>query len=778
MQKILKILFVDDNESDVLLILQVLKKEYETVEYKQVSDADAMVKALNEGNWDVIITDYAMPGFTGEEALGIHRSLGLDIPIILVSGAVGEEIAVEMMKAGANDYILKDKLSRLVPAIAREIDDYRVRMEHRRFQIDLADSQHRYQTLVDMSPDGICMLDPKFVTIFANPRKAVMFGFSSPEEMIGLNAMNLIAEPYRQNLMANMSELLSRGTIEGMEVQFLRKNGSKFWGELRCKIINDESGTPQYIVNVVTDISRRKEMEEALIESESKFRSAFDNAPIGMELLALNGRVLRVNKAFCDLIGYDQDELSRLTFYDLTHPEDLEVNKQMVDDMIGKRADTVCFNKRYIRKDGEVICVFVSSSLIRGQHNQPLYFVAQVQDVTKQKQAEQEIIRARDKAEESDRLKSALLANMSHELRTPMSGVLGFADIIGKTAADPEIREMAGLIQISGKRLMTTLDSVMLLAQLESTDNIRDLNYTFVNISRMLTNLADKYRSKVSQKGLQLKLEIEPEIFLSTEHHMLTQAVNKVLENALKFTDTGSISISLDVSVQDVGSFVLIKVADTGIGIDPGMREQIFNEFRQASEGVARRFEGSGLGLPIARKIINLFHGAISVESELGKGSVFTIKLPYQAESSGMHQPISEQENVVTTDKVHRQLPLVLLIEDNLINQRLAVSFLTGIYQVDCVFDAKTAIDKAKLNRYTAIMTDIKLGESMSGLDMVGLLRRLPGYGKVPVIALTGYTLPGDKEQIMKAGFDYYVGKPFTKEELIATLQTALKQEK
>ncbi len=777
MQQDLRVLFIEDSEADILQILRHLKPDFPTIEYRQVSDGLGLINALENEQWDIIITDYHLPGFSAEEALQIHRSLGSDVPVILVSGIVGEEIAVDMMKAGAYNYVLKDKLARIAPAIIRELHDFRLRQERQQIQNDLLQSQLRYQTLVKMSPDGICMLDPKFITILANPRTAAMFGYGSPEEMIGLNALNMISETYRQALLAKVPELLEQGSVNPTEVEFLRKDGSKFWGELRCSAILDNFGNLQSIVNVVTDISHRREMEAALVESESKFRSAFENAPIGMDILALNGRIMRANKAFCDLIGYDETELNTMTFYDLTHPDDLRDNQQLVDDMIANRIETVRFKKRYIRKDGEVIWVFVSSSLIRGQYNQPVYFVAQVQDITKQIRAEQEIILARDKAEESDRLKSALLANMSHELRTPMSGVLGFADIIAKTSEDPEIRDMAGLIQVSGKRLMTTLDSVMLLAQLESTDNIRDLNYTFVNLSRMMENLADKFRNKVMQKGLELKLEIEPDIYLSTEHHLLTQAINKVMDNALKFTEKGFISISLDLMVDSTESSVFIKVTDTGVGIEAGTKDRIFDEFRQASEGFARKYEGSGLGLPIARKIINLFRGSISVESDVGKGSIFTIKLPYQTEVTNITPAKPTIQSSAASAKKQRYLPLVLLVEDNPINQKLAVSFLTDVCQVDCVFDAKTAVEYAKITHYAAIMTDIKLGESMNGLDMVNLIRRLPGYANTPMIALTGYTLPGDKELIMKAGFGHYIGKPYTKEELVAVLEQAIKPE-
>jgi len=238
----LKILFVEDNETDVRLMVQMLKKEFETVSYRQVNDADALLRALEDERWDIIVTDYSMPEFSGEEVLEIHRSLGLNMPVILKSVAVGEEIAVEMMKAGANDYILKDNLPRLIPAITRELEDYRIRLERKRIQNELTESQHRYQTLVDMSPDGICMLDTRFITLLANPRKAVLFGYETPEEMVGLNALSMIAEGYREDLLTNMPNYLENGLIDCMEVEFLRKDGSKFWGELRCKVIKDDYG--------------------------------------------------------------------------------------------------------------------------------------------------------------------------------------------------------------------------------------------------------------------------------------------------------------------------------------------------------------------------------------------------------------------------------------------------------------------------------------------------------------------------------------------------------
>ena len=234
---------------------------------------------------------------------------------------------------------------------------------------------------------------------------------------------------------------------------------------------------------------------------------------------------------------------------------------------------------------------------------------------------------ALDKAEESDRLKSSLLANMSHEFRTPMTGILGMSTALMEIIDDAQQRKMVRNIFQSGKRLMQTLDAVLELANLESYSNNKE--YELINISDIIPILIPKFTAKAKQKGLRFHYEINNDsIFVRTKHRMISEIVFQLLDNAIKFTDEGSVVFCVDPVIIKKEHFVKLVVKDSGIGIPKEYKEIIFKEFRQVSEGISRSYEGAGLGLSIVKKMIDLMHGEIIVESEIDKGSTFTVILP------------------------------------------------------------------------------------------------------------------------------------------------------
>ncbi len=899
MTKDLTILFIEDREDDMLLVLRALTKGGYKVKYHRVQNEEGVRRMLTERLWDAIIADFSMPGFSGADALRIYNEYDLNIPFILVSGSVGEEIAVQMMKDGASDYVMKDKLGRIVPALERELlefdekrkkkqmedelhrarliidstdvilwqwkpekgwpviyvshnvsqfgytqeefinqdtlysdfihpddrdelfqnsieniyhrhdlykqnyrvvckdgsirwlDDYTtiVRDEHDKvvlvqgltydvtdntlLEMDLDRSKNIYRSLVDTSPDGICMIDMNFNTVFVNKRKAELFGYQSPDEMLGMSALDTIAPEYRQFLLEQKPELMSYGKLSIPEIEFICKNGNRFFGELRMVLIRDAQGNPENIINLVTDITERKQMQENLIESETRFRVSFENAPIGMDMIGLDGRIMKANKAFCDLIGYTEEELTELTFYDITHPEDLDMNKKVVAELVQNVSDTVQIEKRYIKKNKDIIWVNVSSTIIYNSQGQALYFLAQVQDITKSKQAEIDILNAKAKAEESDRLKSALLENMSHELRTPLNGIMGFSDLIKNSDASDEVKGMGELISRSGKRLMTTLDSIMLLAQLESSQKMLGTTNVVYNISAELQTVCKSYTDEITFKGFDYIVDVKPDLFIRCEIKLFRQAIQKLLENAIKFTQKGSITVRA--SLDQATSMVHIQIEDTGIGFSPELKKGIFEEFRQASEGYGRAYEGSGLGLSITKKIITLLGGSLSVESEPGKGSVFGISLPYTPqEAVTLPDEILQAKSApIKPVESEGKLPPLLIVEDNPVNQKLAVSFLKKLYTVDCAETGEIAVEMALQKVYSVILMDINLGSGMDGIQTTQVIRKMPGYENIPIIAVTGYTLIGDRERILAGGCTHYLGKPFSREQLIETIDVA-----
>jgi len=892
----LKILFVEDREDDMILVLRVLYKGGFKVKYSRVQSAPEEREKLASEEWDLVIADYSMPGFSGREALAVFNEFDLDIPFILVSGSVKEDVALQMMQEGARDYIMKDKLGKLVSTVSKELEDVQLRRKKKAIEDELyqaklfiestdvimwqwepstgwpvlyvsnnvqqfgytpeelisrkivyADilhpedkeaifensldnrynhhdlykqnyrivckdgsirwlddyttivrddkgevtlvqgitydvtdntllekdldwSRNLYRSLVDTSPDGICMIDMNYSNVFVNKRKAALLGYDNPEELIGKHAMQSVAPAYHQFLKDQERELLTFGKLSIPEIEFIRKDGTSFFGELRMVLIRNEEGEPVNIINLITDITERKQMQENLIESENRFRISFENAPIGMDMIQLDNRIMKANKAFCELVGYSEDELLNMTFYDFTHPDDINNNVAAVDTLKAGTSDSVSIVKRYIRKDGEEIWVRVNSTMIKSSQGIPLYFLAQVQDITKSKQAEEEIMLAKRKAEESDRLKSALLANMSHELRTPLNGILGFSEIIRKTDIDESLKGMGELIYRSGTRLMSTLDSIMLLAQLESNQKLQDITYMLHNASSELESIANAYKNEIQSKGFEFNIKIEPGLLLKCEAKLFRQAIIKLLENAIKFTDRGSIGLSAkSISSEEFE----IQVCDTGIGFSKDAIDDVFAAFKQVSQGYGRAYEGSGLGLSITQKIITLFGGSIGVSSEIGKGSTFTIKLPKTVIATSIkNEPEQLQISPKFSLSTSSKLPL-LVVEDNPINQKLVVNFLKNQFEVECAATGETALDMVKEKHYDVILMDINLGSGMDGIQTTQEIRKLSGYEVIPVIAVTGYTLIGDRERILAGGCSHYLGKPFSRDQLLETIQVA-----
>jgi len=1031
-QKDLRVLIIEDNENDALLILKLLKSEGYKVEWSRVCNPEDMNNALDISNWDIIISDYSMPVFSGMEALKIYKERQLDIPFILVSGTIGEDIAIKMLKSGAHDYIIKDKLNLIIPSIQRELQEYQTRLERNkfyqdlqvaqevitnspvvlfqrsftnnvselyisenisqfgyiandfvigiqdyndiihpddapkvdevhnqclikkgdsydieyrvlckdgsirwvndkttfnwysngslkytrgmliditarkqadenaiaserrykellenielisvildtngnilfcnqyllsltgwtynevinknwfelfipediinvlkdevfdnlisgkvekfyendiltkngdrrsiawsnsiltdvsgnnigvssigqditdrlRFERELQQSERLYKSLVETSPDAICMLNLEGTTVFCNQKKAEIFKFDSPDDMVGMNSFELISPDFQYMLPEIKQQLLDNGIITPIEIKFVRHNSETFWGELRSTLIHDEKGNPKYVINVITDIDERKKIQEAWQESEVRFRSAFENAPIGMEFISLTGSLMKVNKAFCDMVGYTAEELANLNFRDFTYSEDLNDNEKYVEQLTSGIRDFVNFEKRYVRKDGRIIWVNVSATLFRNSMSVPLYFITQVEDISQRKQMADEILKAKEKAEESDRLKLALLTNMSHELRTPMNGVLGFTELIMQSKASNEIKDMAQMVAISGKRLMQTIDSIMLLAQLQSSTKSLSFSPLIVSLSEEIVTYTKVYEEQIKSKGLDFVIELQDNVYAEVEPKLFRTAFSVLLENAIKYTQKGFIKITLRTKEQNSIKYACLGVQDTGIGIPEEFCDKIFEEFRQVSEGYDRNYEGVGIGLAITKRIIEIFKGNIAVSSTPNAGSTFTITIPVKDDLDAFEKQAAEsctEFHVEVTDSTQTKDTRILVVEDNQINTKLLVHHISNYCSyIDCATTGEDALEMIKFNEYDAILMDINLGAGIDGLEATKLIREQQKYKKTPIIAVTGYTMLGDKERLISGGCSHYIGKPFTRDSIVSVLKEVL----
>lgn len=379
--------------------------------------------------------------------------------------------------------------------------------------------------------------------------------------------------------------------------------------------------------------------------------------------------------------------------------------------------------------------------------------------------SDEALLNAKNEAEESSRLKSSLLANMSHELRTPMTGILGFSEILHEELEEERLKVMASTIFKSANRLMSTLNSIMDLSAIES--NIDSLNIKPVNVKSTFLPQLRNLHSIASDKGIYLRTALPPTITVVADEKLLGQLLHHLLDNAIKFTIDGGVSVSAYVNAQNK-SEAIIRVSDTGIGIAPEHHKLIFEEFRQVSEGLSRIFEGSGLGLALCVKIARLINARLWVDSVPDKGSDFYIGLPYVLPDTFEVAVEPEPVQVINTQRLSRgPVPEVLIVEDNEINRRLAALYLRELCNTEMAENGYVALEKIKRKKYDAILMDINLGAGPNGMSIANEVRTLDNYKNTPIIAVTGYTMQGDREKLLSNGCSHYLAKPYDKKTLL-----------
>jgi len=347
---------------------------------------------------------------------------------------------------------------------------------------------------------------------------------------------------------------------------------------------------------------------------------------------------------------------------------------------------------------------------------------------------------------------------MSHELRTPMTGILGFADILSKTIKEPEQKEMAEVIFKGGKRLTSTLNMILDISKLEAEKIDVDLKPT--NLSEVITESIKLFEAVTAEKNLEMILEIKDNLFSLVDKRLLEQVITNLVKNAITYTQKGGIIINLSKVIEDGVDYAEIKVTDTGIGIPEDSLDLIFEPFRQVSEGWTRTFEGTGLGLTISKKYVELMNGTISVESKLNVGTTFFIRFRI-LNINDLKQKTKKDdlnEEPIFVEKVNKK---ILLVEDDEYTVFTITHVLKEICNIGVTNNGYEAVEMVKKSKYDLILMDIGL-KGMDGLEATKEIRKIQDYEKIPIIAITAYAMHGDKEKFVNGGCSHYLSKPFS----------------
>lgn len=631
----------------------------------------------------------------------------------------------------------------------------------------LKESQERYRILIETMNECVILVDNNDVIQFINRRGCDIYGYE-PEELIGKVGYELLVINEDKQIIIEKNKARQNSLSDSYEVRGRRKTGEIIWLNINGAPVKDKDGYVTGSVGLISDITEKKIAEENL----TKLSRAVQQSPASIVITDLNGDIEYVNPKFTDVTGYMPEEVIGKNPRVLKSGEKSSEEYKELWDKITKGNDWFgeFHNKK---KNGEFYWESASISPIRNSEDVITHYLAVKEDITEKKEKEIELIKAKEKAEESERLKSSFLANMSHELRTPMVGILGFAELIKNIAENVELKDFAENISKSGKRLLETLNLILDLSRIEA--GRVDVKTSEVNIVQLASEVYNNYINEAKKKNLNLVFKFEEEnIIVKIDERMIFESINNLLNNALKYTKQGEIRLYVISDIQN--SKVKITVSDTGIGIANKNLKVIFEEFRQVSEGYSRSFEGTGLGLTITKNFIEKNGGSIYVESELGIGTTFTIELPLY-KSGKISVPKKKKISTEVPDFMHKDIE-ILCVDDDSFTREYLEYILKGKYNVSFAEDGLSAIEISKTRKFSLILMDINLGKGMDGVETTRKIHKLSGYESIPVIAMTAFAMVGDKEEFLQNGMNDYISKPFKSNDLINLVELLLSKNK
>jgi len=484
-----------------------------------------------------------------------------------------------------------------------------------------------FDYILKFANDIILLFDKDLTILEANDRALETYMYTR-DELIGMKLIKIRAPESLAQLNDQLS-LVDENKSATFITYHIRKDKSIFPVEISSRLVNIEGS--KYYQTIGRDITERKYAEDALRDSEDKFRKIFEDSPFPTVMTGKDFGITRANEAFSKMTGYSEEELIDLTFRDFTHPDHIAEDEISLLRLIAGEIPIYKTEKRYIRKDTTVIWGSTTVIVIRNSMDEVQFFLAMVEDITSRKKTEQDLIAAKEKAEENDRLKTAFLHNVSHEIRTPMNAIIGFATLLNEDGVTENERiQYCDIIYQSSTQLLSIISDIVDIANVESGQV--KLNYKVMNINSSLKTLCEQYNFVSGDNKLPVRLiaGVDDEgANITTDGTKLIQIISNLINNSMKFTRQGEICFGYTMKDRNIEFFV----KDTGIGIAPDHIDKIFDRFYQVDRAVSRQYGGTGLGLSICKAYVELLGGKIWVKSKQEEGTIFKFTIPILSDS-------------------------------------------------------------------------------------------------------------------------------------------------
>lgn len=752
----MKILFAEDGPMDAELVCRIISKDNIHFERKIVETEKDYLNALYNWNPDLIISDYSMPQFDGMTALRLRNEIAHLIPFILVTGSINEEIAVECIRGGADDYLIKKNLTRLGPAIRAVVDKKKTLREKELVETHLRDVNEFNNSLLRTIPFGMDIVDEEGTVLFQSEKLMNITRLNG----VGQKCWDLYRDDKKQCSDCPLVKGIRIGETDVYESSGVL--GGKIYDIIHTGMIYNGK---KAMLEIFLDITERKRMEEKVIKSEAYYRALTDLSPDGIIITDYEGRVRYISKKTYDMFGILREE--NLTGQSVLKWVSPDYHGQVISriaELISGRDIPEVREYKLLRNDGTVFWGELASSAIPGSNGISDGLLVVCRDITERKRVADELLRAKEKAEEGDRLKTAFLHNISHEIRTPMNAIVGFSALLSEPDIENEIRNSyVDVIINSSNHLLVLLNDIIDIANIEA--GIVKTDIQPVSLKEIMMTLYSQFYPRSMEKGISLmndKVIPDWDSVILTDRTRLQQIMSNLISNAIKFTERGAIRFGYN----RIGENIEFFVSDSGIGIAEEHQLKIFDRFYQVENPASKLYEGLGLGLAITKSYVGLLGGEIHVSSSPGSGSRFHFTLPIQ-------KPDRQSDKKDATDEefIFPETKTILVAEDIESNFRLIRQYLADCnLKIIHAPDGRSAVDKCLDNGdVDLVLMDVRM-PLMDGYSAARLI--LEQEPDMPIIIQTAFA--EDHESAIRCGCAGFLTKPFSRSQLIRVLKDLL----